>query len=161
MARKDVSRKSEVVAMSSQNWWQYTMGYKEAGDLLLQNTLGGGRQHVLVFPIIFMYRHYIELQLKEIILNNWAYLDISEDFPTYHNIEKLWAICRDTLHKMDKAVDSEFTKKGTFLCVVLVEPVSPSRPTIAVVKSTAAYALGRRRAQEPGERECPAEEAGS
>ena len=111
MVRKDVSRKSEVVAISSQNWWQYTMGYKEAGDLLLQNTSGGGRQHVLVFPIIFMYRHYIELQLKEIILNNWAYLDISEDFPTYHNIEKLWAICRDTLQKMDKAVDSEFTKK--------------------------------------------------
>ena len=96
--------------MSPQNWWQYTSGYKEAGDLLLQNALGGGRQHVLVFPIVFMYRHYIELQLKEILLNNWAYLGISRGLPTYHNIGRLWAICRDVFHKMDEAVAPEFTK---------------------------------------------------
>lgn len=50
-----------------QNWGMYTIGYKEAGDLLLQYALNVGRQNVLVYPIIFLYRHYIELQLKEII----------------------------------------------------------------------------------------------
>ncbi len=113
--RQDVSRKSEVIAMSPQNWWRYTMGYKEAGDLLLQDALGGGGQHFLVFPIIFMYRHYIELQLKEIIINNWLYLDISEGLPTYHNIEKLWSMCRDALHKMDEAVDPAFTKTKEYI----------------------------------------------
>lgn len=94
----------------SQNWVMYTAGYKEAGDLLLQNVLGGGRQNTLVYPIIFLYRHYIELMLKEIILNGWAYLGIAGKFPDKHNIDILWGICKDILQKMDKAVDPEFTK---------------------------------------------------
>lgn len=96
--------------MSPQNWWEYTMGYKEAGDLLLQNALENGRQHVLVFPIIFLYRHYIELMLKEIIMNNRAFLGISEDFPSYHNIDRLWEICRENFQKVDEAIDPQFTK---------------------------------------------------
>lgn len=96
--------------MSPQNWWKYTMGYKEAGDLLLENALHGGKQHVLLYPIVFLHRHYIELQLKEIILNNWAYLGTAEHFPSHHNIEDLWEICRDNFRKIDEVIDPQFTK---------------------------------------------------
>lgn len=104
--------------MSLQNWWKYTIGYKEAGDLLLRNALEGGRQHVLVFPIIFLYRHYIELILKEIIMNNRAFLGISENFPNYHNIDRLWEICRENFQKVDEAIDPQFTKSEEYQKIV-------------------------------------------
>ena len=84
------------------NWVLYTGGYKDGGDLLLQQALSAGRQHVLVYPIIFLYRHYIELQLKEIIINMRSYLGKSEAFPKYHNVDRLWEICKQDLIEIDK-----------------------------------------------------------
>jgi len=94
--------------MSPENWWHYIGGYKEAGDLLLKIAQGGGRQNILIYPIVFAYRQYIELQLKEILVNNRRYLDIHEDFPRSHNIDKLWEILREDLQKIDKDTDPGF-----------------------------------------------------
>ncbi len=69
--------------MSAENWWEYIEGYKKAGDFLLSspNVLGSGRkEYEIVYPMIFSYRHYIELQLKEIILNAREFLGINENF---------------------------------------------------------------------------------
>lgn len=100
--------------MSPRDWGEFTIGYKEAGDLLLQHTLKAGRQNVLVYPIIFLYRHYIELILKEIILNNWEYLGISQSFPEGHNIYKLWKICRQNMQEADKLVDPGFAESEEY-----------------------------------------------
>jgi len=81
------------------NWSNYTIEYQEAVNLLLSNT---ERRNFVVFPTIFLYRHYIELILKEIILNNWAYLEISQPFPRSHDIYKLWQICRKAMQETDK-----------------------------------------------------------
>lgn len=94
-----------------QNWVLYTGGYKEAGDLLLKYALRSGRQHVLVYPIIFLYRHYIELQLKEIIVNNRSYLGKSEPFPDYHNIDRLWEICKQDLIDIDEPLLNQLDQK--------------------------------------------------
>ncbi len=96
--------------MSPENWWQYIDGYKEAGNLLLKEVQEGGRQNILIYPTVFAYRQYIELQLKEIVVNNRRYLDIYEDFPNIHNIDKLWAILREDLQRIDKDADPGFTK---------------------------------------------------
>lgn len=93
------------------NWVLYTGGYKEAGDLLLQHALRAGKQHILVYPIIFLYRHYIELQLKEIIMNNRSYLGKSEVFPKYHNIDRLWEICKQDLMEIDKPLVEQLSQK--------------------------------------------------
>jgi len=97
--------------MSPRNWWEYTCGYKEAGDLLLGKALHGGRQHVLIYPIIFLYRHYIELQIKEIILNGSSYLGKSTKVPTIHNLEKLWEMCRGVLSEMDRDILEQLGEK--------------------------------------------------
>jgi len=96
--------------MSPQNWGEYTIDYKEAGDLLLQNAIETGRRNHLVFPTVFLYRHYIELILKEIILNNREYLDISGPFPRGHDIYRLWEICRKHMQEADKLVDPQFAE---------------------------------------------------
>jgi hypothetical protein len=100
--------------MSTNNWGEYIIGYKEAGDLLFQHTLEKGRQNVLVFPIIFSYRHYIELILKEIISNNWDYLGINKPFPKDHNIYELWKICRESIQKSDYLIDPQYAQSKEY-----------------------------------------------
>ena len=53
---------------SSQSSAIYSTGYKRAADILALHVQADDREvNFLVFPIIFMYRQYLELQLKEII----------------------------------------------------------------------------------------------
>jgi len=74
------------------NWDLYTMGYKLAGDKLVEYVVDKNvDQDFLVFPIVFLYRHYIELQLKIIIKEGNKLLGIKEDFENTHNLNKLWA----------------------------------------------------------------------
>jgi len=100
--------------MTPVNWSNYTIEYEEAVNLLLDNMIKTGRQN-LVFPTTFLYRHYIELMLKEIILNNWAYLEISKPFPGGHDIYKLWEICRKAMQETDKLVDPQFAESQEYI----------------------------------------------
>jgi hypothetical protein len=69
------------------NWDVYASGYKHAGDLLVQHVIDT-RNHrdTLVFPIVFNYRQYIELRLKELILIGRILSDESPEFPPTHNL---------------------------------------------------------------------------
>jgi hypothetical protein len=50
-------------------WAGYTLGYKEAADrLVLGIDQGKHGQDYLVFPILFLYRHWLEVSTKELIL---------------------------------------------------------------------------------------------
>ena len=79
----------------------YALGYKRAGDLLIEHVLDKYINHdTLVYPIGFLYRQYIELQLKELISKGSLLLDEPKQFPKTHNIDKLWAQCRKILEKI-------------------------------------------------------------
>jgi len=96
------------------NWGEFTIEYEEAVNLLLDTMIKTGRQS-LVFPTISLYRHYIELMLKEIILNNWEYLEIHHPFPGGHDIYKLWEMCRKAMQKTDKLVDPRFAESQEYI----------------------------------------------
>ncbi|PZQ13958.1 hypothetical protein [Pseudoxanthomonas winnipegensis] len=50
-------------------WTGYVLGYKEAADRLVQGINQGQHgQDYLVFPILFLYRHWLEVSIKELIL---------------------------------------------------------------------------------------------
>lgn len=69
----------------------YTMGYKLAGDCLVEKvTKSGEDQDSLVYPVCFLYRQYIELRLKEIIRSGRQLIDEPGDFPQHHKIQHLW-----------------------------------------------------------------------
>jgi hypothetical protein len=96
------------------NWFEYKYDYQEAANLLLSNAIKTKKRNSMVFPMIFLYRHYIELSLKEIILNTWEFLGINSPFPQGHKIDKLWETCRDCLQKADKLVDPTFAKSPEY-----------------------------------------------
>ena len=73
----------------------YAEGYKLAGDKLVKYVNEQEqKQDYLVFPIVFLYRHSIELWLKHIIELGNELHDRAGRFPTNHQIEGLWSQAR-------------------------------------------------------------------
>lgn len=73
----------------------YIEGYLRAGDILVDyvNEQASG-QDVLVYPIIFCYRHHLELRMKEIIKLGRNLLDGKGDYDDNHQLTVLWRDCR-------------------------------------------------------------------
>lgn len=71
-------------------WFSYADGYKAAADLLVEKIGGHAPEDILVLPIVFMYRHHVELKLKYII----TALDVlsQTQIPNLitHNLIALW-----------------------------------------------------------------------
>jgi hypothetical protein len=65
-------------------------GYKLAGDVLVQNLVGEPHDHDnLVYPILFCYRHYVEITLKEIIEEHGQWVGVSLSKKD-HKLPDLW-----------------------------------------------------------------------
>jgi hypothetical protein len=79
-------------------WELYATGYKDAADSLTERIFET-RQHAdfLVYPIAFLYRHYLELRLKEIILTGQELLDHRPDLEHVHRLDALWRSARKIL----------------------------------------------------------------
>lgn len=56
-----------VGGMASRNWQQVARAYKKAADELLKQALSQHEPHELDYPIIFLYRHTIEVYLKAML----------------------------------------------------------------------------------------------
>lgn len=106
-------KKDDPLFKKDEDWWHnaflnflsdslslYIEGYKLASDLLVEHIkVDHGDIDFLVYPIVFLYRQYLELQLKEIIKDGNKLLDIQEKYPKTHDIDKLWKMCREILEK--------------------------------------------------------------
>ncbi len=65
-------------------------GYKQGADLMVERALEDRvALDVLIFPIIFCYRHYIELSLKHLIANYGPIVGVSSSWKT-HDLSTLW-----------------------------------------------------------------------
>ena len=70
----------------------YIEGYCRAADRLVEHVAETARdQDLFVYPIAFMYRHHIELQLKEIIdVGRQLTTSTESGHPTHHKLHALW-----------------------------------------------------------------------
>ena len=76
----------------------YIVGYKDAADLLVKTVASGqGTADSLIFPIVFLYRHYIELRLKSLIEDGRRLLDHEYNHKSEHQLSKLWPPVKDIL----------------------------------------------------------------
>lgn len=90
----DDERKGHDAVLDSANapWWLYAVGYKYAADVLVEHVVTNQRAgDILVYPIAYLYRHYMELMIKELTRYCYAILDrtIPPVRPT-HRLKKLW-----------------------------------------------------------------------
>jgi hypothetical protein len=76
----------------------YVAGYKEAADALIETvSVGKGTADSLVFPIIFLYRHYLELRLKSLLEEGRHLLGVDHKAKNEHDLFKLWSEVRSIL----------------------------------------------------------------
>jgi hypothetical protein len=75
-----------------ERYYRLGKGYKLAGDVLVQNFLGEPHDHDnLIYPILYCYRHYIEVTLKEIVENHGQWVGIILQKKD-HDLPRLWKL---------------------------------------------------------------------
>jgi hypothetical protein len=84
--------------LGGKEWGSYASGYKGAADILAQRFLEDSQGlDALTYPIVFLYRHYLELRLKELIVDGQRLLHQPIDFQDQHGLVQLWHPCRKIL----------------------------------------------------------------
>lgn len=79
-------------------WSLYADGYKNSADALVEVVTAAGRkQDTFVYPIVFLYRQYLELAIKDLIRRCRSLQDISGAVRPVHRIDELWIECRKLL----------------------------------------------------------------
>jgi hypothetical protein len=90
-----------VLHISPDKWDAYAEGYKKAADIIVQYIINNNRdQDYLIFPVVFLYRHYLELRLKELIVVSSRLLDHDVSVPTHHDLVSLWKQVRPNLEQV-------------------------------------------------------------
>lgn len=79
-------------------WLYYADGYKEAAEKLVE-VAGDCTLDTVIFPIAFLYRHYLELQLKRITVLAQRLEDLPCEVPHGHRIDELWDQARAALRE--------------------------------------------------------------
>ncbi len=87
------------------DWSTYAEGFKALADMGVDRALQGDPIDRTVYPIIFCYRQYLELRLKELIVIAGKLLDQNVTRPNNHNLVQLWTMVRPLLEKVWKDTD--------------------------------------------------------
>jgi hypothetical protein len=86
----------------SDPWDLYAEGYKAAADQLVEDVRER-RVHPLdavVFPIVFLYRHYLELRLKQLMPVSARLLSLDPNFRQKHGLVEVWRHLRPRIEKV-------------------------------------------------------------
>lgn len=93
-------------------WTIYAIGYKDAADILVEHIAKTKRQQdTLIYPIIFLYRQYLELALKDLILEGRKLLDDPDPLPKTHRIDELWRLCDRLLEQISPGDSADSRKE--------------------------------------------------
>lgn len=72
--------------------WLYATGYRLGAEYLTDYVVNAHRhQDALVYPIVFMWRHHVELRLKEIMRSASLLVEGSAELKLDHKLYPLWA----------------------------------------------------------------------
>lgn len=86
-----------------EKWIAYAEGYKKAADILVERVTAReaeAEQDFLGYPIGFLYRHYLELILKSLIVTGSQALRKAHGNLLHHDIKRLWQEARPILEQV-------------------------------------------------------------
>jgi hypothetical protein len=102
---------------SSDNWSLIAKGYKNAADKLVELVVS--RKAIpdeMLYPVLFLYRHYIELRLKEIIQLGKRIATGDLETSHGHDLNSLWNKAKSVLHdKVSGMTDEEIKAFGNII----------------------------------------------
>lgn len=91
-------------------------GYRRAVDILYQSLTASYSRYDLdtvVFPYVMCWRHYLELQLKSLLVDFRGYYGESRNPGNTHNIDQLWKELRPLLTRFDSTAKSAIKHVGS------------------------------------------------
>lgn len=92
--------------MESDDWHRISSGYKAAADALVNHLTERARiTESACIPILFLYRHYIELSLKGLLQDIGELVDAQEPLSQRHPLLPLWDRFRERLRAYDASQD--------------------------------------------------------
>ena len=81
----------------------YIEGYRRARDAIWSRVEENPRLAgigYLVFPMVFLYRHFIELSIKHVIALGRCLEGDAFEFPTHHKLKVLWTEARALIERI-------------------------------------------------------------
>ncbi len=90
------------------NWSFFADGYKLAADTLVDQVEGNPSEDCLIAPILFLYRHWVELKLKELILSLKVFSVAEISRPNRHHLYDLWIIVKANLNCLRGSSNQDF-----------------------------------------------------
>jgi hypothetical protein len=88
-------------------WGLYADGYRRAAELLIEHCETFYEKNTLVYPIVFLYRQYIELRLKDIVRESKQVVEKPSPPLQHHKLDALWPVCRSIIQERDLPVSTE------------------------------------------------------
>ena len=82
-------------------WEDYALGYKAVADRLVEDFIGTGKfSDPDAYPVVFLYRQYLELRLKQLLVASGLLLDEEGKAPSTHKLIPLWKRLRPRLEHL-------------------------------------------------------------
>lgn len=89
-------------------WSLYASGYMESLEYILNSFVrkkNPAHRDSMIYPILFLFHHCLELRFKWIIKNGGHLIGIKNDIPNTHKISALWPNTRRVIIEMNKGAD--------------------------------------------------------
>jgi hypothetical protein len=109
-SRHNVSLESRDPAKGFGGWVLYPTGFKMAADEIInhldEDASAPHLAHFMAYPIAFLYRHYLELRLKQILWTAHA-----PTIPETHDLMMLWGQVREAFknfHPQDQPYRKDY-----------------------------------------------------
>lgn len=95
---------------SKESFFLYSEGYRQAGENLFMELqkCESVYKRFLTYPMVFCYRQFIEVRLKELIFLGKRLNDLPEDFPKIHSISNLF---EDYITNILPKIDPTYSKQ--------------------------------------------------
>lgn len=80
-------------------WGIYPLAYLHAAEWLIGSIDSGSNPDLIVYPALYLYRHYLELMLKRLISLGRCLDSDGSKGPEGHKLEGLWDVARELITK--------------------------------------------------------------
>lgn len=140
-------------ATAAEEVYAYAEGYRRAADIVADYVVEkGAEQDYLIFPIVFMYRQYLELTLKNITRQARLLFGLDADLPFGHDLLALWGPCKELLRRLTPKVEEEDLTAVEYV----LDQINGIDPTSEAFR----YPLKKEEKEEKGEKKKKREKGG-
>lgn len=118
----------------------HAAGYRQATEILLRRFLDdpdgtAGERDSIVLPILFLFRHYLELRFKDIIVYGQLLSGQHVQWRHGHDLESLWAEAQQLCEALyGSGLPSEFLRVGD--CVMDLCQLDPNSTSFRYPRDT-------------------------